>query len=72
MPTTDRAVFLCIEPQNPTPTDKLITRARDLVNQPNRDDCKALVELIGYARDLFRNVIEGTNQLGNVLAGPMF
>ena len=56
-------------PQNPTPTDRLIDRARELRDQPSRNDCKALVELIRFAGDLFQNVIQGTNQLGNVLAG---
>jgi hypothetical protein len=46
----------------------MIARARQSA-QPNRNDCRALVEVTRYAGDLFENVIDATNQLGNVLAG---
>jgi RHS repeat-associated protein len=58
-----------IDPQNPTPTDQLIDRARQLHNQPNRNDCLALVELIRTSASLFPNVISASAALGDVLTG---
>jgi YD repeat-containing protein len=70
----DRGYFLTANdglalPQNPTPTDRLITHARELHDQPNRNDCLALVDLLRTAGGLFRSVIEATSALGYVLTG---
>jgi RHS repeat-associated protein len=56
-------------PQNPTPFDRLLDRARQLHNQPNRNDCLALVDLIRTSAKLFPNVISATSALGDVLTG---
>lgn len=61
-----------IIPQETTPTDQLLDRARQLHDQPNRNDCLALVDLIQTAAKLFPNVISATNALGVVLAGADF
>lgn len=53
----------------PTNTDKLVARARQLLAHPNRNDCKAMTELIRYAGDLFRHARGAANALGSVLAG---
>jgi RHS repeat-associated protein len=58
-----------IGPQKATPTDQLIDRARQLHNQPNRNDCLALVELIRTSASLFPNVISASAGLGDVLTG---
>lgn len=58
-----------VGPQNPTPFDQLLDRARQLHNQPNRNDCLALVDLIRTSAKLFPNVISATSALGDVLTG---
>jgi len=58
-----------LTPQNPTPFDQLLDRARQLHNQPNRNDCLALVDLIRTSAKLFPNVISATSALGDVLTG---
>jgi YD repeat-containing protein len=65
----DALTFAGVSPQKPTPFDQLLDRARQLHNQPNRNDCLALVDLIRISAKLFPNVISATAALGDVLTG---
>lgn len=52
-----------------TEMDKLIKRAEDLRDAPNRNDCKALVALISYAGDLYEDVGAAMNALSAAVGG---
>jgi YD repeat-containing protein len=58
------------DPQKSEPTeiDKLIARAEKLRDESD-NDCKALVELLKYAGELFEDVGAAVNALGSVVGG---
>jgi hypothetical protein len=64
-----RDVVFSFRPQDPTPFDKLLNKAKSLRDQEGRNDCHALVEILKFAATTYDDLGEAVSGLAVVLAG---